>query len=232
MLQITNILICSALLLVTGCQGQASKKSSQKIGGPFENSDYLFQQMPQNISSVDTSPGWKEPGAKMLVTGTVYKRDSKTPAPGIIIYYYQTNTEGRYQHKPGEPRSMPPNEKGQTHGNIRGWVKTDKNGRYSIYTIRPGVYPNFDEPAHIHVTIKEPDFNEYYIDDFLFDDDKFLTSEKRKRLANRGGSGVLRLVSTNGLLVGERDIILGLNIPEYPINAGKKNAETETAKSL
>lgn len=245
MLQITYILLFSTLLVFTGCQGQSSKKVSdsssststslsssstavantndpgdQNVGGPFENSDYIYQQMPVEISSIDTSPGWKEPGIKLLVTGTIYKQDSKTPAPGVILYYYHTNTEGKYQHKPGEPRSMPPNDKGQTHGNIRGWVKTDSKGRYSIYTIRPGVYPNFDEPAHIHVTIKEPGFKEYYIDDFVFDDDKFLTSAKRKKLENRGGSGVLRLVSKNGLLVGERDIILGLNIPGYP-NADK-----------
>ncbi len=241
MLQITYILLYTTLLVFTGCKGQSSKKGSdsssststslnsssnavenanetdvQNVGGPFENSDYIYRQIPVDINSVDTSPGWKEPGIKMLVTGRVYKKDSKTPAPGIILYYYHTNTEGKYQHKPGEPRSMPPNDKGQTHGNIRGWVKTDSNGRYSIYTIRPGVYPNFDEPAHIHVTIKEPDLKEYYIDEFLFDDDKFLKSAKRKRLANRGGSGILRLVSKNGLLVGERDIILGLNIPDYP----------------
>lgn len=245
MLQITYILLFSTLLVFTGCQGQSSKKVSdsssststslsssstavantndpgdQNVGGPFENSDYIYQQMPVEISSIDTSPEWKEPGIKLLVTGTIYKQDSKTPAPGVILYYYHTNTEGKYQHKPGEPRSMPPNDKGQTHGNIRGWVKTDSKGRYSIYTIRPGVYPNFDEPAHIHVTIKEPGFKEYYIDDFVFDDDKFLTSAKRKKLENRGGSGVLRLVSKNGLLVGERDIILGLNIPGYP-NADK-----------
>lgn len=253
MLQINYILIFTALLVFTGCRGQSPKKKSdfssststslssspasaiandpgdQNVGGPFENSDHIYQQMPVEISSIDTSPGWKEPGTKLLVTGTIYKQDSKTPARGIILYYYHTNTEGKYQHKPGEPRSMPPNDKGQTHGNIRGWIKTDSNGKYSIYTIRPGVYPNFDEPAHIHVTIKEPGLKEYYIDDFLFDDDKFLTSAKRKRLENRGGSGVLRLVSKNGLLVGERDIILGLNIPDYPDdskNGTKANTQT------
>lgn len=226
MLKITHILTGCLFLLVTGCQGQASKTSSssssssktssQKIGGQFENSDYLFQQMPQNISPVDTSPGWKEPGVKMLITGTIYQRDSKTPAPGIILYYYQTNNEGKYQHKAGEVRSMPPNDKGQTHGNIRGWIKTDNSGRYSIYTIRPGVYPGSEEPAHIHVTIKEPIYNEYYIDEFLFDDDKFLNEARRKRLPNRGGNGIVKLVSKNGMMVGERDIILGLNIPDYP----------------
>jgi protocatechuate 3,4-dioxygenase beta subunit len=43
-----------------------------------------------------------------------------------------------------------------------------------------------------------------------------LTAAKRKALENRGGSGVLRLVKQGELWIGERDIILGLNIPGYP----------------
>jgi len=89
-----------------------------------------------------------------------------------------------------------------------------------------------DEPAHIHITVKEPnDIKEYYIDDFVFDDDKILTSERRKKMENRCGSGVLRLVQKGDLQIGERNIILGLNIPDYPkkptvgINSGKNIGE-------
>ena len=128
---------------------------------------------------------------------------------------------------------MPPNEKGQTHGYIRGWVKTDSLGRYFIYTVRPGKYPAGDFPAHIHLTIKEPDeINEYYIDDIVFDDDKLLTTAYRKKMENRAGSGVVRMErQKDSLLVGERNIILGLNIPDYPIknlignNSGKNIGE-------
>jgi len=125
-----------------------------------------------------------------------------------------------------------PNELGQTHGYIRGWVKTDADVYYFIYTVRPGIYPTKDEPDHIHITVKEPNnFNEYYIDDFVFDDDKMLTTAKRKKMENRCGSGVLRMVQKGDLLVGERNIILGLNIPDYPtdlpndINSGRSIGE-------
>ena len=127
---------------------------------------------------------------------------------------------------------MPPNELGQTHGYIRGWVKTDKEGKYYIYTVRPGTYPTNNEPAHVHITVKEPnDIREYYIDDFVFDDDKILNSDRRKKMENRSGSGVLRLVKKGELLIGERNIILGLNIPGYPkkpttgINSGRNIGE-------
>lgn len=171
---------------------------------------------PRDLDWKDTSPGWTQPGPRLLLTGVVYLPDARTPAPGIILYYYHTNTEGRYRHNPAEPRSMPPNELGQTHGSIRGWVRTNAEGRYTIYTVRPSAYPAGDEPAHIHATIKEPELPEYYIDDFVFDDDPLLTARKRLNLENRGGSGVLRVVRTDGLLVGERDIVLGRNIPGHP----------------
>jgi protocatechuate 3,4-dioxygenase beta subunit len=118
---------------------------------------------------------------------------------------------------------LPPNELGQTHGYIRGWVKTDTADIYFIYTIKPGSSPSNDNPAHIHITIKEPnDINEYYTDDFVFDDDKLLTSLKRQKLENRCGSGILRLVQQSDLQIGERNLILGLNIPGYPFKATDK----------
>ncbi len=111
---------------------------------------------------------------------------------------------------------MPKNELGQTHGYLRGWIKTDSTGRYEIYTILPGAYPGRGEPKHIHVYIKESDQDlPYYIDDFVFDDDPLLTSAKRVKLENRGGSGVIRFGAQGDLLIGERNIILGLNIKGY-----------------
>jgi protocatechuate 3,4-dioxygenase, beta subunit len=172
---------------------------------------------PAHISSIDTSPGWKQPGVQMMVTGTIFKNDGRTPAPGVELYYYHTNVNGRYLHKAEEARSLPPNEQGQTHGYIRGWVLTDSLGRYTFYTVRPGVYPNRDEPAHIHFTIKDPFANmAYYIDDLVFDDDKLLTTQKKNRMENRGGRGILRMIQKDGLQMGEHNIVLGLNIPAYP----------------
>lgn len=227
---------------ITGCNGQTKvreqalqyqqKNGVQPVGGPFENSEFTYYGFPKTVSARDTSPGWKENGQKLLLTGIVYQRDGKTPAPNVLIYYYQTNTEGRYLHKPEVARSMKPNDLGQTHGFIRGWVKTGADGKYFIYTIRPGSYPTRDEPAHIHITLKEPNqLKEYYIDDFVFDDDELLNTAKRRSLQNRAGSGILRLVQKGEIQIGERNLMLGLNIPGYPekntswINSGKNIGE-------
>jgi protocatechuate 3,4-dioxygenase, beta subunit len=213
--------IISALLL--SCRGQtkqvpaASEKkagNSGIVGGPFENGEYMYIGMPDSIKPVDTSAGWTQKGQKLLITGTIYKPDGKTPAPGIILYYYHTDITGLYAAKQDtDPRVA-------RHGYIRGWVKSDINGRYAIYTVRPAPYPNSDMESHIHPSLKEPGIDkEYYIDEFVFDDDSLLTGEKRKRLSNRGGSGILRPFVKDSLQIAEHNIITGLNIPNYPLQA-------------
>jgi protocatechuate 3,4-dioxygenase beta subunit len=171
----------------------------------------MYIGMPENINSVDTSAGWTQNGQKLLITGTIYNLDGKTPAPDVILYYYHTDIDGYYANNPDLDQQV------ERHGYIRGWVKSDKNGKYSIYTVRPAPYPNTDFEAHIHPAIKEPNIEkEYYIDEFVFDDDKLLTGEKRKKLQNRGGSGILSVIEKGDLQIAEHNIILGLNIPNYP----------------
>lgn len=205
---------------MTGCKGQTKQATSNSnnsnnkngiVGGPFENGDFMYIGMPENIKSIDTSAGWTQKGQKLLVTGTIYKLDGKTPAPNVILYYYHTDINGVYAGKQGlDPRVV-------RNGYIRGWVKSDANGKYAIYTVRPAHYPNTNFEEHIHPAIKEPNIDkEYYIDEFVFDDDKLLTGEKRKKLENRGGSGILRVLISGDLQIAEHNIILGLNIPNYP----------------
>ena len=214
-----NTLIMALLIGMCSCVGQQKKTTEQKeiakkqgvVGGPFENADLMYIGMPEKIQAVDTSAGWGLKGQKLLITGHVFKKDGKTPAPNVILYYYQTDTEGLYANREGlDPAA-------RIHGYIRGWVKSDSAGKYEIYTVRPAPYPSHNEPAHIHISVKEPNIDkEYYIDALIFDDDRLLTTEKRKAMPNRGGSGVLRLLEKGELHIAEHNIVLGLNIPNYP----------------
>ena len=138
----------------------------------------------------------------------IYQKDGKTPASGVILYVYQTDATGRYTPAGGQVH-------GKRHGRLRGWMKTGADGRYEFRTIRPAPYPGQAIPAHIHPVVKEPDKNEYYLDEFVFDDDPLLTKEKRAKLEDRGGSGVLKVTEEKGVATGRRDIILGRNIPDY-----------------
>jgi protocatechuate 3,4-dioxygenase beta subunit len=154
-------------------------------------------------------PDFNEPGPKLIVSGVVYQRDGRTPAKDVVIYFYHTDQSGRYTpgaHATGWEKR---------NGRIRGWVKTGFDGRYTIYTLKPAPYPNTNIAAHIHALVKEPDKNEYYIDEFLFDDDPKLT-EKERKMQYRGGYGIMKLSkSKDGVLHGTRNIVLGLNVPDY-----------------
>jgi protocatechuate 3,4-dioxygenase beta subunit len=151
----------------------------------------------------------------MVISGVIYKADGKTPAPDVVLYVYHTDQTGHYTKKGNETGW------GKRHGYIRGWMKTNNKGEYKFYTLKPASYPNSTIPAHIHPLVKEPDKNEYWIDEYLFEGDKFLTTEERKKQENRGGKGIIGLVEKNNILYGNRDIILGLHIPDYPASETK-----------
>lgn len=180
-----------------------------QIGGPCEGCEAIHEYGNKMLLTVDTLPKFEETSPKLKISGVVYQSDGETPADNVILYIYHTNRKGIYETQG--------NEKGwaRRHGFIRGWIKTDRDGRYTFYTFRPASYPNRRAPEHIHITVKEPNKLEYYIDDFMFEDDPLLTTTERNSRPQRGGSGIVNLISKNGILTIERDIILGLNIPNY-----------------
>jgi protocatechuate 3,4-dioxygenase, beta subunit len=189
---------------------QLASTDRNSVGGGCEGCDLMFVEIPSTIKSDVMIVNPAEPGEKLEISGVIYKSDGKTPASNVILYVYQTAKSGLYE--PGH------NQTGgvRRHGRIRGWVKTNLKGEYKFLSIRPGNYPDGENAAHIHPTIKEPDKNEYHIDEFVFDDDKFVDAEFRSREQLRGGSGILHLKKENGKWIGHRDIVLGLNIPNYP----------------
>ena len=181
------------------------------IGGGCDGCELMYVDTPKEITSTSYSPAWNHDGDDLLITGKIYANDGITPASDVIVYYWQTDNQGYYSSKSNQSKES------KRHGYIRGWVKSDSKGNYSIYTIKPKPYPNRDIPAHIHLSIKEPNIkDEYYTDNLVFNYDPLLTTEKRKEFKNRGGSGVLRTLRSNELIIAEHNIILGLNIPNYP----------------
>ncbi|MEP3389016.1 MAG: intradiol ring-cleavage dioxygenase [Reichenbachiella sp.] len=198
------------LLTVTSCHSQTKKVDTEKIvGGSCEGCEAVFEFGKKKLLAIDTLPDFEKTEPKLKLTGTVFEKDGKTPVENVILYIYQTDRNGIYASKG--------NEKGwaKRHGYIRGWIKTDKSGMHAFYTFRPVSYPSGTEPEHIHITVKELNKNEYYIDEFVFDDDLMLTQKERDELENRGGSGIVQPRLKDGILTANRDIILGLNIPNY-----------------
>ncbi len=196
------------VILLYACYGE-SQNQTVKVGGPCEGCEAIHEYGNKVLKPVDTLPEFNVLPKPIKISGVVYQSDGKTPASDIILYVYQTDDKGKYPKKA--------NSKGweKRHGYLRGWMKTNASGKYEFYTSRPTSYPNSTVPQHIHITVKEPDKNEYYIEDFYFKDDPYIANNILNRKRPRGGSGVISLVKESNIQVAKRDIILGLNIPNY-----------------
>ena len=185
-------------------------QKDRSVGGPCECCEAWKDGLPENLTWETTLSPPGEPGEPLEITGTIFKKDGKTPASDVILYVYHTDAEGKYSNGPDISTCA------GRHGHLRGWMKTGPDGRFRFRTIRPASYPNTTFEQHIHPVIKEPGLQEYWIDEFVFDDDPNLTQQVRTHQQNRGGSGLLTLNKNEaGTWSGERNILLGLNVPGY-----------------
>jgi protocatechuate 3,4-dioxygenase, beta subunit len=215
MKMIVMFLIMFGLTFTTGCAQQTNQTPAGRDNS-CEGCEAIYES-PVPFDKLDSMvwlPDWKEnpaKGTKLAVNGTVFKADG-TPAAGVIIYIYHTDLKGEYPTK-GDEKGWD-----KRHGYLRGWMKTNEAGFYKFFTLRPASYPNSKAPQHIHVIIKEPGKEPYWIDEYLFDDDPFLTAEERKQCRGRGGNGILTFndyFKGKNFQKSERNIYLGKNIPGY-----------------
>jgi protocatechuate 3,4-dioxygenase beta subunit len=139
-----------------------------------------------------------EPGEPLIISGTVFMPDGRMPLPGANVWVYQTDATGRYSTSGDDNRNT----------RIHGLMRTNSEGRYEFRTIKPGSYPASRNPAHIHAYVSAPDYPEYWIDEYHFADDPFVTSEMRAKVAGMGTlSPILTLTrGGDGVLRGVRDI--------------------------
>lgn len=156
---------------------------------------------PEDRGPVEEEP-WRitiapasEPGERLVVSGTVYGPDGRTPAAGVTLDLHHTDARGYYSadgKKESEPR-------------LRGRLRTSSKGEYEFQTIKPASYPGGGNPAHIHVKASAGGFPEQWPDEFRFEGDPFIRREAAARAATQGTfspicrltrdeSGVLRCV--------------------------------------
>lgn len=206
-------LIFSLLSVHASCQEQTSlaQPGQIRVGGECEGCEAVFESPVsfEKLQHTATLPDYSTPGTSLRISGKVYKADGKTPAPRVILYVYHTDHTGNYPVK-GDEKGW-----GLRHGYLRAWVKTNENGEYEFLTKRPAPYPGRRDPAHIHCIVKEAGMNEYYIGDFLFDDDPFVSAEEKRSATIPGGNGVLKPQLVNNRMEAKRDIYLGKNVRGY-----------------
>src|SRR5947209_3145952 len=94
--------------------------------------------VPAKVSTIGIIAGPDEPGERLIITGQVFGPDGRTPAPGVLVYAYQTDATGLYHND------------AQRVARLHGWAKTDSEGRFEFHTVRPGAYPERDIAAHVH----------------------------------------------------------------------------------
>lgn len=213
MTTIMNISIFGLLVLTYFSCGQTSSQrdGNQQIihaqkdscDDPDANISCCFINMPTTLTSTMTITNQKEAGEKLIISGTTFKADGKTPYPNVILYAYHTDSKGYYSKNGTETGVQ------KWHGRLHGWCKTDKNGYYEIQTIRPALYPDNSMPAHIHTAIKKDSGQMYWITDYVFKDDYLVNEKYLSSLVNVGGTGVVDInKNPENIWTGKRDIIL------------------------
>lgn len=183
-----------------------SQQQADSCDNPDADINCCFVNMPALLSNVMTITGESEPGEKLVISGTVFKADGKTPYPDVIIYAFHTDSEGYYSKKGTETGVQ------KWHGRLHGWCKTDSQGYYEIRTIRPARYPDNSMPAHIHAVIKTGTGQMLWITDYVFNDDNLVDEKYLSSLTNVGGTGVVDIKKfSENIWTGKRDIVLTID---------------------
>jgi protocatechuate 3,4-dioxygenase beta subunit len=172
---------------ISGCNKEQIVAASEPGGGPLSWKTEIV--------------GDKEPGEPMIITGSIFGLDGKTPIEAATLSIYHTDATGKYSPAPGGDNRTT---------RLRGKMLTGVDGRYEFKTIKPVSYPDSTIAAHVHAYVSAPGFTEYWIDNFEFEGDPFLREEVVKRAQSQGRFGsILKLARGNdGVLRGVRDIQL------------------------
>jgi protocatechuate 3,4-dioxygenase beta subunit len=115
------------------------------------------------------------PGKKIKVIGTI-KNEEGQPVANALVYLYHTDSRGWYA---ANSPHVNMNSGDMLHARLFGYVRTDKDGKFELHTIKPSGYPQSDLPAHIHVDVTADGYRNF-VNEFLFDDDERLVGTIRE----------------------------------------------------
>jgi protocatechuate 3,4-dioxygenase beta subunit len=128
------------------------------------------EQRPATLSATARIAPAAEPGIPLVLHGRIVRADG-SPAAGAVVFAYHTDRTGRYDRREAGPHSW----------RLKGWARADREGRFTFQTIRPGSYPNRNEPAHVHFAAFLPGGGRYHAGEVEFADDPLVTPSARER---------------------------------------------------
>lgn len=192
------------LLLLICFYGPVNISNAQDIS--YSANDTFLERHPvydvaeSQIATTDTIPGFDTATNKLKLTGVIYESDGITPAKDVILFIEQADEHGNFDLR---------EDKEKRYVYHRAWIKTNAEGRYTLYTFVPGNDRTHNQFKQLFPVIKEPSKDAYEIETFLFDDDPLISKYCRKRLAKKGDiSRILKPIQGDGVLVAERNIVL------------------------
>ena len=141
-----------------------------------------------------------EPGDALIVSGTVYARDGRTPLAGARVRIYHTDASGLYS-RDGSSEDKP---------RLQAILQTNDHGQYQVRTIVPGAYPGQrTTAAHIHIMVSVAGGVEQNAT-FSLAGDPRLTEDDYQRHAQSGTFSAIRPIerAADGVFRCVRDIRL------------------------
>ena len=140
-----------------------------------------------------------EPGEALVISGVVFKADGRTPIAGASVYVYQTDAKGAYAVDDARASNNP---------RLRGYLRTDAQGRYEYRTVRPGSYPGTRNPGHIHYHVNAPGHAERVFE-IVFEGDSLIPEQWKRDAKNpQSGVAIVRLESATDGRRGVQNITL------------------------
>lgn len=141
-----------------------------------------------------------EPGDPLIISGRVFAPDGTHPVAGVIVYAYNTDKNGYYSPdgKVGHPR-------------LKGYMKTNQEGRFELHTIVPGRYPNMHIPAHVHFNLWGAGYPVQWTEELRFAGDSYLTDTMKSESESRGKFATIRPIAIDSAGVRRCEINLRLS---------------------
>lgn len=136
----------------------------------------------KNAPAKVTIAGKEESGERLVVSGVVFGADGKTPLANASLYVYHTDATGRYTPGATDDNRNP---------RLRGYLRTDAQGRYEYSTIKPAPYPGDGPPAHIHYHVNAPGYLERVFE-IVFEGDPKISNDIRTRAAQADSAFSIR----------------------------------------